>query len=102
MVVIGGVKAPNLFLTWKEELEEGDDIADLVMYEITDRLGVKVIQQDERVKGIKRNIQNWKNIKAKTLVEEIIYSGINLIDIQRAGAELISLSKGERGGNEYS
>lgn len=99
MVVFGGPKAPNLFVTLKHP-EQEDNISETIMYEISDILGIKTIKLDKKKEMIEDNTKNWKNIRAKTLIEKLLkqieYSKVGLRDVQKEGKELLELSK-ERG-----
>ncbi len=102
MAVFGGLKTPNLFVTWKEKLEPGDDIKDLVMYEITDMIGAKAIKPAKRQEVIQKGTQNWHGIRAKNIAEKILKENVTLTDIQSEGSKLLYLSKEEREDNEYA
>ena len=101
MAVFGGLKAPNLFVTLKDNSEIDDEISDIIMYEITDRLGATTTKPSKKREIIEKNIEHWKNIRAKTLVEEILQGPITLTDVQNAGQELFYLSKEGREENGF-
>lgn len=93
MAVFGGLKTPNLFVTLKDTTEPDDEISEIIMYEITDRLGAITTKPNKKREIIEKSIRSWKNIKARTLVEEMLQGAVTLTDVQSAGQELLDLSK---------
>lgn len=76
MVVFGGLKTPNLFVTLKESFDCDRNIKEVIIDEITDILGAKVISKEKVLEGMKNNMTTWKNERAKIIVEKILFDNI--------------------------
>ena len=117
MVVFGGLKAPNLFVTLKKPFDE--NIKEVIIGEITDVLDARVLNKDKINKFIAQSMEKWEDSNAREIVKMIIFdkkrailqkivfdnkiapnNKITLTDFEKEGKEIYSV-KDEKGRDEH-
>lgn len=117
MVVFGGLKAPNLFVTLKKPFDE--NIKEVIIGEITDILDARVLNKDKINKFIAQSMEKWEDSNARKIVKMIIFdkkreilkkivfdnkiapnNKITLTDFEKEGKEIYSV-KDEKGRDEH-
>ncbi len=94
IVVFGGPKTPHLFVTFKKSSYEKYDIKEVIINEITDKIGAKVMKKNDNDQFMKESIKSFNNIDAKTMAEKILSDiGLTLGEIEKQGTIIKNISK---------
>ena len=94
MVIVGGPKAPNLFVTVKdrESIDEEYDIVQFVIDEISDVMGIHFWPKKRQTEVVQRAISGWENADAKAIVMSILQGtplDLTLTGVEKSGGELL-------------
>ena len=105
MLIVGGAKAPNLFVTSNKE----GNISEIVMNEVGHQMGIipdEIDRIHRNIEMIQNKIQDWKNDelkfkvrkKLKDVAETLLQKQkITKTEVDASGAELLKLCENEKG-----
>ncbi|MBR3003169.1 MAG: hypothetical protein IKF38_06440 [Clostridia bacterium] len=103
MVVFGGPKTPHLYVEFNDERHSAGDetLKEAILYELTDLLGARAMEKEDRQQVVEQTIDRWKNIGAKTLAYRILVgSELTLTDVENEINTIENIAK-EKGGIEH-
>lgn len=93
MVVFGGPKTPNLFVTLNRNLQPGERLSEIIKEELKSVIGVK----DKVLDGNRGDGRKAVTISAKSVAGNILHKGKSLsgLDVGQAGEALLNITRGE-------
>ena len=94
MVVLGGYKATDIYVTLKDlnQLDNENGITEYIIYELSDLMGAKFLPKDKIDDFVRASIGSWNNEDAQRIANEIlgnITEPITLSGVEERGKEFM-------------
>lgn len=94
MVVLGGYKATDIYVTLKDlnQLDDENGITEYIIYELSDLMGAKFLPKDKIDDFVRASIGSWNNEDAQRIANEIlgnITEPITLSGVEEIGKEFM-------------